>query len=241
MSDSQRSVSYRFDGRAELCLRFGPVDAPAVLFVLPLFDEANRLRHLVVEAARMLARHGIASLIPDLPGGNESLAPPDSASISLWQAALITCAQQLGPVSHIASMRGGCLIDDALGDVPRWRLAPVKGAQLLRAMLRTKIAADRETGVTSTTDALMETAHSRGIELAGNRLSATMVRELNNAEPAAQAGVRLVRFADDPLDADGRIVGAPMWLRAEPGHDPQMARAMADDIAAWSRGVQIQP
>ena len=234
-------ASYRFDGRDELCLKTGPDNAPALLILPPLYDEANRVRHLMVETARALADRGVSSLIPDLPGCNESLAPLDGASISLWKAALISCASQLGPVSHIAALRGGCLLDDALDDtlddvpgaLPRWRLAPVKGAQLLRTMLRTRIAFDREAGVTSSSAALMEDARCKGIELAGNPLSATMVRELDCAVPAGADALRLVRFAGDPLECDGRIPGAPLWLRAEPAHDPAMARAMAGDIAAW--------
>lgn len=229
-------ASYRFDNRDELCLVLGPADGPRVLILPPLFDEANRVRHLMVETARALAAHGIASLLPDLPGCNESEAPLDCASLSLWKAALIDCAAQAGPVSHVASLRGGSLVDDALGDQPRWRLAPAKGGQLLRTMLRTRIASDREAGITSSSEALMDEALTKGIELAGNSLSPNMIRELNAASPAGGGAVRLVRFADDPLDCDGRIAGAPLWLRAEPAHDPVMAEAMADDIAAWVRG-----
>ena len=228
-------ASYRFDGNDELCLCFGQDDAPKLLILPPLFDEANRVRHLIVECARALGELGVGSLMPDLPGCNESPVPLEHASISLWQAALIACAEQLGPVSHIASIRGGALLDGALGDLPRWRLAPVKGGQLLRTMLRTKIASDREAGMTSSSEALMETARSQGIELAGNSLSPCMIRELDSAAPDGGV-VRLVRFADDPLEAESRIAGAPLWLRAEPAHDPAMAAAMAADIAGWMRG-----
>jgi hypothetical protein len=229
-------ATYRFDGNDELCLRFGPDAAPRLLILPPLFDEANRVRHLMVECARALADLGMASLLPDLPGCNESLVPLDTASLSLWKAALIACSEQMGSVTHIASLRGGTLLDDALGDRPRWRLAPVKGGQLLRTMLRTRIASDREAGIASNSEALMETARTQGIELAGNSLSPSMIRELDAAAPSEGGAIRSVRFADDPLDADGRITGAPLWLRAEPAHDPAMAQAMAADIAAWMRG-----
>jgi hypothetical protein len=228
--------AYRFDGNDELCLCHGPESGPALLILPPLFDEANRVRHLMVETARALATNGIASLMPDLPGCNESQALLENASLSLWQAALIACGDQLGPVSHVASLRGGALLDEALGDLPRWRLAPVKGGQLLRTMLRTRIASDREAGMTSTSEALMEAARSQGIELAGNILSPCMIRELDAAAPSQAHAVRLVRFADDPLEADARIVGAPLWLRAEPAHDPAMAGSIAADLAAWMRG-----
>lgn len=227
---------YRFDGNDELCLRHGPETGPALLILPPLFDEANRVRHLMVETARTLAGHGIASLLPDLPGCNESLIPLDHASISLWQAALIACSEQLGPISHVAAIRGGALLDGALGDLPRWRLAPVKGGQLLRTMLRTKIASDREAGISSSSDALMELARTQGIELAGNSLSPCMIRELDAAAPSDGRAVRLARLADDPLEANARIAGAPLWLRAEPAHDPAMAQSLAADLAGWMRG-----
>lgn len=229
-------TTYQFDGNDELCLRFGPDNGPRLLILPPLFDEANRVRHLMVECARALAELGVSSLLPDLPGCNESPVPLEHASLSLWQAALITCSEQLGPVTHVASLRGGALLDGALGDRQRWRLAPVKGGQLLRTMLRTRIASDREAGITSSSEALMEQARSAGIELAGNGLSPCMICELDSAAPSEDSAIRLVRFADDPLDADGRITGAPLWLRAEPAHDPAMAAAMAQDIAAWMRG-----
>ncbi|PXW79340.1 hypothetical protein C7451_101405 [Blastomonas natatoria] len=225
--------AYRFDGNDELCLCHGPEGGPALLILPPLFDEANRVRHLLVEAARALADHGIASLLPDLPGCNESLVPLDRASISLWQAALIACAEQLGPISHVAAIRGGALLDGALGDLPRWRLAPVKGGQLLRTMLRARIASDREAGISSSSETLMEAARNQGIELAGNNLSPSMIRELDSAAPSEGSAVRLARFADDPLDAEARIAGAPLWLRAEPAHDPAMAASIAADLARW--------
>lgn len=227
--------SYRFDGNDELCLQHGPDTGARLLILPPLFDEANRVRHLMVETARALADHGIASLMPDLPGCNESPVPLDNVSISLWQAALIACAEQLGPITHIASIRGGALLDGALGDLPRWRLAPVKGGQLLRTMLRTKIASDREAGITGSSDALMEAARTQGIELAGNALSPCMIRELDAASPGQGSAVRLARFADDPLEAEARIAGAPLWLRAEPAHDPAMAASIAADLAGWMR------
>jgi hypothetical protein len=48
---------------AEACLRLGPEDAAArVLFIPPLFEEANRMRRTLVMAMRALAARGIASL-----------------------------------------------------------------------------------------------------------------------------------------------------------------------------------
>ena len=100
----------------ELVLRHGPDGAgPRVLFVPPLFEEANRLRRTLVLAMRALAARGIASLLPDLPGQNESLAVTETATLELWRGALAELvATEPGPVL-VASVRGGTLIDGEAG------------------------------------------------------------------------------------------------------------------------------
>src|SRR3546814_4854209 len=61
----------------EQLFRLSPAGAPrtTVLFVPPLFEEANRTRRTLVLAMRALAAQGFAALLPDLPGQNESLVP----------------------------------------------------------------------------------------------------------------------------------------------------------------------
>ena len=132
-----------------------------------------------------------------------------------------------GPVI-VASVRGGALIDHVAKAAAWWRLAPVGGASLLRTLMRSRVSADREAGLTSSLESLQAEAKTAPLLLAGNRLSPAMVAQLGVSEAKAVEPLRSVG-----LGADG-IAGTPLWLRAEPGEDAAMAEAIAADIAAWS-------
>lgn len=226
---------------AELCLRMGPAEEPAaeharMLFVPPLFDEANRMRRTLVLAMRALAARGIASLLPDLPGQNDSLVPTAAADLARWRAALAEVAAAERVPLCIASIRGGALIDDAASAAARWRLVPVAGASLLRTMLRARVASDREAGVASSIDSLLADADRAPLTLAGNSLSPAMVAQLQAAAPAPLTPLRTVTLGDGP----GAIAGSPLWLRAEPGEDAAMADAIAADVADWMRSCALR-
>ena len=141
-----------------------------ILLIPPLFDEMNRMRHMLVDVMMLLDDRGIGSLLPDLPGSNESLFPQDQASLTVWKDALAACAGALGHPAHIASFRGGCLVDSFTPEARHWRLTPAKGSSLLRTMMRTRIASDKETGLTTSMAELTEAAGSQTILLAGNRI-----------------------------------------------------------------------
>lgn len=215
----------------EQLFRIAPVGATraTILFVPPLFDEANRLRRTLVLAMHALAAEGFAAALPDLPGQNESLIALEDVDLQRWRDALAEAAAEIeGPVV-IASLRGGALIDHRAQAAAWWRLAPVGGASLLRTMLRARVAADREAGIESSPESLQEAAKDAPLLLAGNRLSPAMVAQLGDAETQPVAPLRAIG-----LGADG-ISGTPLWLRAEPGEDTAMAAAVAADIAAWSK------
>jgi exosortase A-associated hydrolase 1 len=94
------------------------------------------------------------------------------------------------------------------------------------------MAGDKESGHPTTSDALRTTARSEGmVELAGYRLSATMLDELEAATPASPAPLRTV--------APGDIGGSALWLRAEPGEDAAMVSGMANDIVRWLDDVAL--
>ncbi len=213
----------------ELIIRRGPQGAPPVMLLPPLFEEANRMRRTLLLAMGALAARGIASLLPDLGGQNESLVPTVDATLSGWRAEAAAIAAREG-AALVASVRGGCLIDADIA-LPHWRLAPVSGGALLKAMLRSRIAADAEAGVRSDGAALMAEARSAPLNLQGNRLSPAMIAELETAEPVAVAPLRSVGIDEGP-DA---IAGPRLWLRAEPDEDAAMADAMAADIAQWMK------
>lgn len=216
-------------------LRTDPAGTPraTILVVPPLFEEANRTRRTLVLAMRMLAADGFAALLPDLPGQNESLVPIAEVDLARWQDALVRIAADVdGPVI-VASIRGGTLIDHRANAAGWWRLAPVGGASLLRTLMRARVSADREAGVTSSIENLHEQARTAPLLLAGNALSPAMIEQLGTAEGQPVEPLRSIG-----LGADG-IAGTPLWLRAEPGEDAAMAGAIAADIAAWSKTCGI--
>jgi hypothetical protein len=219
---------------AEACLRFAPkgdARGPAILFIPPLFDEANRLRRTLVLTMRAMADYGHASLLPDLPGQNDSLTPTETVTLADWRTALAASASAVDGPLLIASWRGGALVDDAARNaLGWWRMAPVAGASIVKTMLRTRIAGEKEAGRRVTAEQLRAMASDGPLELAGNRLSATMLAALDVATPAAVTPLRQVT----PGTGDGQIGGSALWLRAEPGEDKAMAEAMAADISAWA-------
>jgi len=216
-------------------LRIDPAGTPSasVLFVPPLFEEANRTRRTLVLAMRALAAEGLATLLPDLPGQNESLVPLVEVDLARWRAALAEAASEVAGPLIIASLRGGALIDHAAPAAAWWRLAPASGASLLRTLLRARVSADREAGIASSLASLEAEAAAAPLLLAGNLLSPAMIADLGAAEAQAVEPLRSVA-----LGADG-IAGTPLWLRAEPGEDRDMAQAIAADITAWSRSCGV--
>jgi pimeloyl-ACP methyl ester carboxylesterase len=216
----------------EHILRISPTGTPraTVLFVPPLFEEANRTRRTLVLAMRALAADGFATLLPDLPGQNESLVPLEQVDLTSWQKALADTAATIDGPLIIASLRGGALIDHQAKAAARWRLAPVGGASLLRTLMRARVSADRESGVASSLDSLQAEAAAAPLLLAGNRLSPAMIAQLGSAKIPPVVLLRTVTLGNG---ADA-IAGTPLWLRAEPGEDSAMAKAIAADIAAWS-------
>jgi hypothetical protein len=102
-------------------------------------------------------------------------------SLSTWRNAVAAAAAAFG-VTHVAALRGGALVDHGIPDLPHWRLAPAKGGGLLKTMIRTRIAGDREAGRTISAADLMTAAQTAPIELAGNWLGTEMVTQLDEAE-----------------------------------------------------------
>jgi hypothetical protein len=205
-------------GSEELALSFGEDGAKRLLVLPAWFDEGNKLRHVTVEAMRALERLGVASILPDLPGCNESVAPLDQQDLSGWRAAAAKAAQQLG-CSHVLAIRAAAMIAP---DLPGWAWAPLPGKSALRAMLRAQVIASKEAGSAETSDALLETGKTSGLVLAGHRLGARMIAGLADAELPA---LLLAPIAQAELGGPG------LWLRAEPQYDPAQAEALAQIIA----------
>lgn len=203
----------------ELAVAFDRQRRHRLLIVPPLFDEMNRTRRFLIETMRRLDIAGVDSVLPDLPGCNESVQAFEAQSLYSWRKAMAQAAAHFR-TTHVLAVRGGALVfPNAL---PGWVLEPVKGASLLRQMLRARTLASREAGLAESSAELMEIGRAEGLELAGYRLGAAMVAGLESAVPLDE-GQREIRQSD--------LGGGALWLRAEPGEDAGQADALAAIIA----------
>lgn len=197
------------------------------LLVLPaLFDEANKLRRQTAEVMLRLDLSGVDSFLPDLPGCNESLQPLDAQTLAGWCAAAKTAAAHF-EATHVLSIRAGCLLSPPA--LPGWRYAPTTGAKVLRSLLRARTIAAREAGKTEKIEDLSVIARAEGTELAGWPIGAVMFAALENGVANADSQQTTINQGD--------IGGAGLWLRAEPGEDPEQA----DMIAALVAMGMLQP
>ena len=200
-------------------------DRPRRLLVLPaLFDEANKLRRLTVEVLHRLDLSGIDSVLPDLPGCNDSLQPLETQTFAHWQECAVAAIAHFRP-THVLALRGGALLDT--GNLPGWRFAPVNGRAVLRSMLRARAIAAKEAGRDETAERLQGMARKDGIALAGWQMGSKFFRELEQAMPPAVTRLVDVGLAD--------VGGSGLWLRAEPREDPEQADALAAIIAIGMR------
>lgn len=210
-------ASYPCGGGEEYALTFDSGRPHRLLIVPALFDEANRLRRLTCEVMRRLDAAGVDCMLIDLPGCNESLAELAQQTFDSWRAAVAGAGDHFA-ASHVVGLRGGALLLPT--DVPGWRYAPVNGANLLRQMLRARIVAAREGGLTETQDSLLQAGLAQGLDLAGHRLGPEFIRQLQSAIPPIAPGLSDI--------AQDMVGGGGLWLRAEPSED----RAQADALAA---------
>ncbi|WP_267386201.1 hypothetical protein [Sphingomonas sp. GC_Shp_3] len=225
---------YDWRGGREAMLRFGPDTGPLAIIAMPLFEEANRLRAFAVGLCRALAARGVASALPDLPGQGESLLPTEDARFEDWRAAFAAAAVQVGRSVHGVALRSGAVVDVEAALVSRWRLAPIAGAAVLAELRRATTTGARARG--ETVAVRIDADTDAPILLAGNRIALSLFGALADDDAvAATVGVplRTLRLASDPLPADRKVEGAPLWRRAEPGNDLALAALLADDIAEW--------
>ena len=208
------------DGAEELLVGFDRGRKFRVLVLPAWFDEANKLRRFTLEVMRRLDAAGIDSLLPDLPGCNESLAPLEMQTLEGWRDAAEMAARILG-ATHVLAVRAGALI--APSTLPGWHYAAQSGPKLLRAMIRARIIASREAGISESSEALMARGRDEGLSLSGWPISAALVRALEAAEPRLAHGQSGI--------AQTQLGGPGLWLRAEPDEDPGQADRLACLIA----------
>ena len=204
-------------------LRFGPADGPLVLVAPALFEEANRTRAFTVGILRLLAGHGMASVLPDLPGQGESSLPTHEARLTDWRNAFASVAaavQRERSVSGIVSIRGGALVDTLVPVTARWHLSPISGDDVIRDLRRVRHLSSG----TKPNDG------GNLVEVAGNLLSPTLLDELS---ASAVRPARVVRLETDSRDADRKVPGVALWRTSEPTTNGMLSRILADDIVEW--------
>jgi hypothetical protein len=211
---------YTTSGHPEWLMRIGPADGAPVLVIPPLLEEMNRTRAFMATLMRLLAVRGFGCRLIDLPGTGESERPLEDCSWPEWRQAIADAASSIGGKPLVASIRGGALLDDAAGELPRWRFAPAEGSSLARDLVRASMLKPEQ----------LEQAR---IELAGYRLSDTLFAALSEATPSGSA--RTVRLESDRGEADLKAEGPALWRRSEPGNDPELAALLAADLAQWGR------
>lgn len=211
--------------RNEAALAFDGGRDARLMIIPPLFEEANKLRHQLVEVMRRLDASGIDCVLPDLPGCNESLAPLAEQPLGLWRAGAAVAAEHF-KATGVLTVRGGALLRPA--NLPGWDYAPQDGAKILRSMIRARMIASREAGTEESREAIEAVARSEGATLAGWHLGADMFAGLEQAHvPPQPHGVTVVE--------QETIGGRPLWLRAEPDYDADQADALAAIIAVAMR------
>lgn len=211
------------DGQGALALCFGEINAPTILFVQPFFEEGNRTRQVITKVMRAVSAAGFRTILPDLPGCGESVAPLHSITLNDWRNALHAAAARYGNPAMIASFRSGAIIDDAADASHIWRCSPESGARLVRDLMRTRLTAS-------------STEETEGtITLAGNTLNRALIEALANAEPLMHSGVRVARLETEGAAANVRLEGSPIWRRSEPGDDPALRASIATDIITWAK------
>lgn len=191
-----------------------------LLIVPPLFEEANRMRRMLVDAMRLLDDAGVDTFLPDLPGCNESQQHFEAQSLHGWRSAMQLAAQHFA-ASDVLAVRAGALVFP--NSLPGWALEPAKGATILRQMIRARVIAAREAGLQEDSVALLEQGRSEGLELAGWRCGASLIAGLENAMPQVE-GHKII--------AQGQLGGGGLWLRAEPAAAPEQSDALARIILA---------
>lgn len=225
--------SYRWRGADEWLAEIG--SGPPVLLVPPLLEELNRCRALLAGMMRGIAAAGFCAVLPDLPGTGES--PRDLSAVTWedWTGALGLLSFDLKARSqtpYLASFRGGCLMETQADVAGRWRFAPAAGNALTRDLIRAKQATLPGRARAEDLDAQARTSTT---EFAGYMLPPAIFGPLHDAAVPVEDVARTVRLETDPAAADLKLAGKPLWRQSEPGNDPALAKALADDIVNWMR------
>lgn len=200
----------------EMLLGFDRKREHRLLVLMPLFDEASKMRRQIVETMRILDQSGVDCFCPDLPGCNESLVPHAEQTLSGWRDAIASAAAHV-QATHTLGVRSGSLV--APGNLPGWTYEPVKPRAVLSRLARAEQISAREANHAITAKELIADGCENGVTLAGWSFGADLVNELAASELASSPHHL-------PITQE-EVGGRPLWLRAEPGVDPAQTKALA--------------
>ena len=190
-----------------------------VLVIPPLFAEHNLMRRQLVEVMRQLHSARVDCVLPDLPGQNESLEPLSKQTLGCWRDAVVEASRTFDATSILAVRSGALLVPE---NAEGWLYAAQPGAKLLKGMIRARVIASREAGVTESSDDLFKLGRQEGITLGGWQIGASMFGELEAATTPAQT--KWVEIAQKDVGGPG------LWLRAEPDENAAQAAKLAEII-----------
>ncbi len=170
-----------------------------VLVIAPFGDEMNKCRPMFALQARKLAERGFDVLLVDLHGTGDSAGDFGDASWEQWSDDLRCAWEWLAarhPAAiHVLAARSGALLMDALTQVRTtansklvlWQ-PTIKGADYWRQVLRLRLAAQSIRGGDAQQPSSQELLEREGgIEIAGYRFSANLVRALSDAVLSAES------------------------------------------------------
>lgn len=239
--DSLNPTFENFPSGRLFCLRVSPRNQarqpPLVAFVPPFAEEMNKSRKMMALAAARLAENGFETVVFDLYGTGDSGGDFGDADWSRWRANLadvlsaFTTERDDRPLQLIALRTGALLANDAIHrGAGRWREAiravhywqPVFNAsQYIVQFLRMRLASrlTREGRGAETLEALRSELDATGeLDVAGYRLSAALVEQMEQAEPSL------------PTTPDGPRA----WIY-EISRQPELTPGMAKAVARAAR------
>lgn len=181
-----------------------------VFILLPIFDEANRLRRTAVEMMRHLAMMGVGSGLPDLPSQGENdfyVHDLDWKYLSECAAQLAASACPDGAQLHVASFRNAALFDHQIKAQSHWRLSPQNLPDLRRSMCH----------------------NTQDNHIFGDHF----LQSMEDKTCPHRQRLRSVFLASEGVAGAPCVTGPPIWLWAEPGDAPQLTTALAEDLHRW--------
>jgi exosortase A-associated hydrolase 2 len=209
------------------------VGSQAVLMLPPFAEEMNKCRPMLAAQARALADAGLHVLLVDLYGTGDSDGDFAEAHCSRWLHDL-RCAKAwlqseiAAACVHLLAVRAGALLVPGLLDEPGtdarlvlWQPL-LKGADVWRQLLRTRLMADGARGEAVNSGELEERlARDGSIEIAGYTIAARLAAELG-----------LAQLDEATVQRASRV----LWLEVAAGDPPTLSTAGTRVCRQWQQG-----